>query len=254
MPLPFAASIGSLFTKTSNHSDPYRLSIPDMLAMDDEELGREFRKHGEWYRSNEHDHSVFHLAIVFLAIGMMILTVSLFFLFLTGARLLYHKPIGGSLSLCIAFLILTFLVLKVFSNWDFNRSTYGQRAKYKYDMFDVLKAGHGKQDPLDGFIGEIPSSSGSLLIYKQAISGIVAMYRGHDDGFTRSYSYRFSDDETGRMLRLILPVAYMMVSGVALDDDNYSILDRRTNLTEQAIDFRNAIVDKERLHTHKVIA
>ena len=191
---------------------------------------------------------------MFLAIGIMILTVSLFFLFLTGASLLYHKPIGGSLSLCMAFLILTFLVLEVFSNWDFNRSTYGQRAKHKYDMFDVLKAGHGKQDPLDGFISGIPSSSGSLLIYKQAISGIVAMYRGHDDGFTRSYSYRFSDDETGRMLRLILPVAYMMESGVALDADNYSILDRRTNLTEQAVGFRNAIVDKERLHTHKVTA
>lgn len=56
--------------------------------------------------------------------------------------------------------------------------------------------------------------------------------------------YRFSDDETGRMLRLILPVAYMMRSGVTLDDDNYSILDRKTNLTKQAIDFRNAILDK----------
>lgn len=70
------------------------------------------------------------------------------------------------------------------------------------------------------------------------------MYRGHDDGSTRSCSHRFSDDETGRMLRLILPVAYMMRSGVTLDDDNYSILDRKTNLAKQAIDFRNAILDK----------
>jgi len=254
MPLPFAASIGSLFAKTNHHSDPYRLSIPDMLAMDDEELGREFRKRGEWYRSNEHDHAVFNLAIIFLAIGMMILMVSLFFLFLTGARLLSHRPIGGPLSLCMAFLILTFLVLNVFSNWDYNRSTYGQRAKHRYDMFDVLKADHGKQDPLDGFISGIPSSSGPLLTYKQSISEIVAMYRGHDGGFTCSYSYRFSDDETGRMLRLILPVAYMMRSGVTLDDNSYSILDRKTNLTEQTINFRNAVVDKERLHTHKVTA
>lgn len=53
--------------------------------------------------------------------------------------------------------------------------------------------------------------------------------------------------EKGRLLKLIIPVMYMMREGVELNENNYVILDRKTGLTAKVVSFNEEFRETERL-------
>lgn len=245
--MAFFANVRRLFGKGRESN---RLDIRDMMSMSDEELGREFRKRGEWNASekgasiNDTVNSVMSLtpfecvlSIIMIAVGSSIS--------ITGAIV--------SFTLFIAIMGVTFLV---------GSSSSILRRKHKYDEFDNL--GHddnSEYEILYHFCNVLDHSyyekTSSLHKYRDNIIKAINRYHGYStikrfaDSYSylgssfqsdRDYRYRYTDTDIGRMLKLIIPVVYLE-QNTDFNEESFSELDHKLNLNNRLEEF-NKTIDK----------
>lgn len=243
--MAFFANVRRLFGKGRESN---RLDIRDMMSMSDEELGREFRKRGEWNASekgasiNDTVDSMMDLApfecglfLLMIAVGSCIST--------TGTLV--------SFALVLVLMGATALVCSLSSIL---------RRKHKYDEFDNL--GHddnSEYEILSHFCNVLGHSyyekTSSLNKYETSIIKAINRYHGYStieriaDSYLgssfqsdRDYRYRYTDTDIGRMLKLIIPVIYLE-QNTDFNEESFSELDRKLNLNNRLEEF-NKTIDK----------
>lgn len=243
--MAFFANVRRLFGKGRESN---RLGIKDMMSMSDEELGREFRKRGEW-NASEKGASIngtvdFMMSLTpFECILSIIMIIVGSFTSITGAIV--------SFALVMA---LTGVIVLVGSLSSI------LRRKHKYDEFDNL--GHDDNSAyeiLTHFCNVLGHSyyekTSPLHKYEANIIQAINRYHGYSTitrvadpysylylGSDRNYRYRYTDTDIGRMLKLIIPVIYLK-QNMDLNEESFSELDRKLNLNNRLEEF-NKTIDK----------
>ena len=248
--MAFFANVRRLFGKGRESN---RLDIRDMMSMSDEELGREFRKRGEWNASekgasiNDTVNSVMSLTPFECVLSIIMIDVGSS-ISITGAIV--------SFTLFIAIMGVTFLV---------GSSSSILRRKHKYDEFDNL--GHddnSEYEILYHFCNVLDHSyyekTSSLHKYRDNIIKAINRYHGYStikrfaDSYSylgssfqsdRDYRYRYTDTDIGRMLKLIIPVVYLE-QNTELNEKTFSELDRKFNLNHELDEFNKEIERKNK--------
>lgn len=243
--MAFFANVRRLFGKGRESN---RLGIKDMMSMSDEELGREFRKRGEW-NASEKGASIngtvdFMMSLTpFECILSIIMIIVGSFTSITGAIV--------SFALVLVLMGATALVGSLSSIL---------RRKHKYDEFDNL--GHDDNSAyeiLTHFCNVLGHSyyekTSPLHKYEANIIQAINRYHGYSTitrvadpysylylGSDRNYRYRYTDTDIGRMLKLIIPVVYLE-QNTDFNEESFSELDHKLNLNNRLEEF-NKTIDK----------
>lgn len=275
MRMSIMQSMKDWFSKPNKfgHHRPDRLSIQDMVSMSDEELGKEFKKYGEWKNSeknfyiNSITHNICFAGLLMGIDSLIVLAIGWFATFLVGVSHLVFLCAG-------AVLIMSILAVCFSASTKFMK--YAKK-KYGYDKFDVL----GFDDIFyyeifEYFIDSLKntgsaSNNESLSKYIHNICIAINRYHGYDDDGDNDYSnhivhivfssdayydyqyydYQYSDNETGRMLKLIIPIVYMK-QHVHFDGESFDELDKKLDLTNKVIAF-NEDIDRSKNEQQKRI-
>lgn len=221
----------------------HAMSLEEMMAMSAEELGRRFREHGDWYHSkkwnslNDKVEKLVCLPICTVAVCMLIVILIELFV-----KPLYNI-IFNMHAIVIIFGIYGLSIIILLAISDFFPSSFLKR-KCHYDEFDNLVRDNSKKgaeasslinfiDYLDNY-GEDDKET-SLGEYRNAMHDMIQMYYNH---------MLYTDEEIGRILKLMIPVAFMVNDGVKINIQNYEVLDIKYNLTEQAVELDKCLNDK----------
>ena len=248
------------------HHGSDRLSIQDMVSMSDEELGREFKKYGEWTDSEKNFH-IEDIAYIIHFAGLRTGLISLIVLVI-GWFATFHVGVSHLVFLCAGAVLIMSILAVCSVNTKFMKK-YAKK-KYGYDKFDVL----GFNDIFyyeifEHFIESLKntdssSNNESLSNYIHNICIAINRYHGYDDDGDNEYyfnhivgpsdayyGYHYSDNETGRMLKLIIPIVYMK-QHVHFDGESFDELDKKLDLTNKVIAF-NEDIDRRKNEQQKRI-
>ena len=246
--MAFFANVRRLFGKGRESN---RLDIRDMMSMSDEELGREFRKHGEWNASekgasiNDTVDSV--MSLTPFECGLILLMIA----------------VGSSISITGAIVSFALVLVLMGATALVGSLSSILKRKHKYDEFDNL--GHDDNlgyEILSHFCDSVYTSEKTSLLYKyrsniikatnryhgySTIKGIVDPHPQIFEGYPpiatdRDYHYRYTDTDIGRMLKLIIPVIYLE-QNMNLNEESFSELDHKLNLNNRLEEF-NKTIDK----------
>ena len=213
----------------------HAMSLEEMMAMSAEELGRRFREHGDWYHSKKWN-SLNDKVEKLVCLPLCTVAVCMLIVILTG---LFVKPLYNIIfnmhAIVIIFGIYGLSIIILLAISDFFSSSFLKR-KCHYDEFDNLVGDNSKKgadasslinfiDYLDNY--DKDDKETPLCEYRNAMHDMIQMHYDNEP---------YTDEEIGRILKLMIPVAFMVNDGVAIDIQNYSILDSKYNLTKQAVE------------------
>lgn len=226
----------------------HAISLEEMMVMSAEELGRRFREHGDWYHSKKWN-SLNDKVEKLVCLPLCTVAVCMLIVILTG---LFVKPLYNIIfnmhAIVIIFGIYGLSIIILLAISDFFPSSFLKR-KCHYDEFDNLVGDNSKKgadasslinfiDYLDNY--DKDDKETPLCEYRNAMHDMIQMHYDNEP---------YTDEEIGRILKLMIPVAFMVNDGVAIDIHNYSILDSKYNLTKQAVELDKhlkAEVDKRK--------
>lgn len=218
------------------------LSLTEMMAMDDEELGSRFQGYLDWRSTDSYLHAE-RIGRILLALEALLLS-SLYWPVLVGICYFFSSFAfpdwkSGWLFPSLVLIILSVCCFDLGFQADLDPSAAFLRRRYHGDEFDNLYEDSSmRYDLLAEFMEHFNaniSEDSSLGKYQNIISAANLMI----DESTNA--------EKGRLLKLIIPVMYMMREGVELNENNYAILDRKTGLTAKAVSFDEEFRETERL-------
>jgi len=232
-----------------------RLSIRDMMSMSDEELGREFRKHGEWNTSEKGEKCFWTIPLLasFASIGGLfsgVFTLGLLInsLFNPGLYLI------TSLSFAVT-VIMGYLCYFVSAD---SRLFSILKRRNKYDEFDGLGFDSKlRYEILTNFVhsmdAKLDTTTDSLSEYDSKITEAINHYHGYSMGGDdvidypsfNEYRYQYTDTDIGKMLKLIIPVIYLE-QNTELNEKTFSELDRKFNLNHELDEFNKEIERKNK--------
>ena len=231
-----------------------RLSIRDMMSMSDEELGREFRKHGEWKTSEKGEKSFLAVSLLFgfSIIGELIsdvFTLSLLINSLFNPGLYLMTSLSFAVTVIIGYLCyftcsgLMFSILKRRNKYD-EFDGLGFDSKLRYEILTNFV--HSMNAKLD-------TKTHSLSEYDFKITEAINHYHGYSIGghdvidypSVDQYRYQYTDTDIGRMLKLIIPVIYLE-QNTELNETTFSELDRKFNLNHELDEFNKEIERKNK--------
>lgn len=228
-----------------------RLSIRDMMSMSDEELGREFRNHGEWSTSEKGEKCSWTIPLLasFATIGGLFsgsaVIISLF------------EPVYHSVTWIFAVITAIMAYLCYFSFADSRLFSILKR-RNKYDEFDGLGFDSKlRYEILTNFVhsmdAKLDTKTDSLSEYDFKITEAINHYHGYSIGgydvidypSVDKYRYQYTDTDIGRMLKLIIPVIYLE-QNTELNEKTFSELDRKFNLNHELDEFNKEIERKNK--------
>lgn len=218
------------------------LSLTEMMAMDDEELGSRFQGYLDWRSTDSYLHAE-RIGRILLALEALLLS-SLYWPVLVGICYFFSSFAfpdwkSGWLFPSLVLIILSVCCFDLGFQADLDPSAAFLRRRYHGDEFDNLYEDSSmRYDLLAEFMEHFDtniSEDSPLGKYQNIISAANLMI----DESTNA--------EKGRLLKLIIPVMYMMREGVELNENNYAILDRKTGLTAKAVSFDEEFRETERL-------
>lgn len=218
------------------------LSLTEMMAMDDEELGSRFQGYLDWRSTDSYLHAE-RIGRILLALEVLLLS-SLYWPVLVGICYFFSSFAfpdwkSGWLFPSLVLIILSVCCSDLGFQADLDPSAAFLRRRYHGDEFDNLYEDSSmRYDLLDEFMKHFDtniSEDSPLGKYQNIISAANLMV----DESTNA--------EKGRLLKLIIPVMYMMREGVELNENNYAILDRKTGLTAKVVSFNEEFRETERL-------
>lgn len=216
------------------------LSLTEMMAMDDEELGDRFQGYLDW-RSTD---SYLHAERIWMALSKLefFLLSILYWPALVGICYFFSALPdwkSGWLFPSLVLIILSVCCSDLGAQADLDPSAAFLRRRYHGDEFDNLYEDSSmRYDLLAEFMEHFDtniSEDSPLGKYQNIISAANLMI---DES---------TNTEKGCLLKLIIPVMYMMDEGVELNENNYAILDRKTGLTAKAVSFNEEFRETERL-------
>lgn len=234
--------------------DSNRLSIKDMMSMSDEELGREFRNHGEWKTSEKGEKSFLAVSLLFgfSSIGGVIsgvFTLGLLINSLFNPGLYLITSLSFAVTVIIGYLCyfacsgLMFSILKRRNKYD-EFDGLGFDSKLRYEILTNFV--HSMDSKLD-------TKTHSLSEYDFKITEAINHYHGYSIGgydvidypSIVQYRYQYTDTDIGRMMKLIIPVIYLE-QNTELNEKTFSELDRKFNLNHELDEFNKEIERKNK--------
>ena len=229
---------------------PTVLSIKDMMSMSDEELGGEFSKCGEFNKTNSIDEVIaiiISFAFFIGAFSLITLLCGLFMkIFFSVSHLLF---IGSGSVLALSIIILIPCICYV-SSACFGKK-YTKRYAKHYE-FNVLSPDGWLYGVFESFVKSLKvkdmNRNGSLYRYIQNICEAINRYHGYQDNGSseiyknhdEKYDYQYSYEDIGRMLKLMLPVAYLK-QRTNFSEKSFNELDNQLDLTNKVMTFNDDI-------------
>lgn len=234
---------------------PTILSIKDMMSMSDEELGREFDKCGEWRIPNysSRESAVENIFVMGFFVGLISLIVLLGGWFMTIFFSVSHLLFIGAGSVLALAVIIMCLDVYLYSRAD----DYAKKKYDEYYEFNVLSPDGYLSGVFESFVKSLRvedlNSNGSLYRYIQNICEAINRYHGYQDNGSseiyknhdEKYDYQYLDEETGRMLKLLLPVAYLK-QRTNFSEKSFNELDNQLDLTNKVMAFNEDIEQRRK--------
>lgn len=188
------------------------MNFEEMMAMDDEDLGKKYRKSGNWKDSKSYRRLAF--LPMFICIPFVGYTISI--VLVTFARITESVfKITTDMNLA-AFGALTLITLFICCFAD---STPFFKRLFHYDHFDNLMT-DGNFDNFKSNMSYDKDADMGLSRYMNCFQQIVSNIQS------------CSDAEVGRLLKLMIPIAFMKNNGVHIDERNYSSINEQYHLTD----------------------
>lgn len=236
---------------------PTILSIKDMMSMSDEELGREFDKCGEWkyfLKKDSIEDSTLTTAWLAGLVGVISfaaiiagwlanLAFSVSYLFFIYA--------GSVLALSIIITGLSLYICHV-------SSAYIEKKYNRHYEFNVLSPEGCLSGVFESFVKSLKvkdmDCNGYLYRYIQNICEAINRYHGYQDNGSSEiynnnhdgkYDYQYSYEDIGRMLKLMLPVAYLK-QRTNFSEKSFNELDSQLDLTNKVMAFNEDIEQRRK--------
>ena len=248
--MAFISRIKRLFTHDGRK--PTILSIKDMMSMSDEEIGREFSKCGEWRIPNYSDlESAFeNIFVMEFFIGLISLITLLGGWFMTIFFSVSHLLFIGAGSVLALAVIIMCLDVYLYSRAD----DYAKKKYDKYYEFNVLSPDGYLSGVFESFVKSLRiedlhfNGHGPLYRYILNICEAINKYHGYQDNGSseiykdhrEKYDYQYSYEDIGRMLKLMLPVAYLK-QRTNFSEKSFNELDNQIGLTSKLLKFNDDI-------------
>lgn len=236
---------------------PTVLSIKDMMSMSDEELGREFSKCGEWKYFLKKDFIEDSTLTTAWLAGLVGLTS--FAVIIAGwlanlvfsVSYLFFIYAGSVLALSIIITGLSLYICHV-------SSAYIEKKYNKHYEFNVLSPEGCLSGVFESFVKSLNvkdmDCNGSLYRYIQNICEAINRYHGYQDNGSSEiynnnhdgkYDYQYSYEDIGRMLKLMLPVAYLK-QRTNFSEKSFNELDSQLDLTNKVMAFNEDIEQRRK--------
>lgn len=197
------------------------MSFEEMMAMDDEDLGKKYKESGNWEDSKTYRRLIFFPMTVFIPfVGSMISVVLVTFTWITEP--VFKIIMNMNLVAVGALTVITLFIC------CFAESTPFCKRLFHYDHFDNLMT-DGNFDNFKSNISYDKDAGTGLSRYMNCFQKIVSNIQS------------CSDAEVGRFLKLMIPIAFMKRNGVRIDERNYSSINEQYHLTDGIINLVNDI-------------
>ena len=188
------------------------MSFEEMMAMDDEDLGKKYKDSGNWEDSKTYRRLIFFpMTVLIPFVGSMISVVLVTFTWITVP---VFKIIMNMNSVAVGALAVITLFICCFAD-----STPFFKRLFHYDHFDNLMT-DGNFDNFKSNMSYDKDADMGLSRYMNCFQQIVSNIQS------------CSDAEVGRLLKLMIPIAFMKNNGVHIDERNYSSINEQYHLTD----------------------
>ena len=188
------------------------MSFEEMMTMDDEDLGKKYRESGDWEDSKTYRRLIFFpMTVLIPFVGSMISVVLVTFTWITEP--VFKIIMNMNLAAVGALAVITLFIC------CFAESTPFCKRLFHYDHFDNLMT-DGNFDNFKSNMSYDKNADTSLSRYMNCFQKIVSNIQS------------CSDAEVGRLLKLMIPIAFMKRNGVSIDDRNYSSINEQYHLTD----------------------
>lgn len=188
------------------------MSFEEMMTMDDEDLGKKYRESGNWKDSKTYRRlAFFPMIIVVPFIGTIISIVLPAFIWITEP---VFKIIMNMNSVAVGALAVIVLIVCYLADY-----TPFFKRLFHHDNFDNLMT-DGNFDNFKSNISPDKDADTCLNRYMNCFQQIVSNIQS------------CSDAEVGRLLKLMIPIAFMKNNGVHIDERNYSSINEQYHLTD----------------------
>lgn len=188
------------------------MSFEEMMAMDDEDLGKKYKDSGNWEDSKTYRRLIFFpLTVLIPFVGDMISVVLVTLTWITEP--VFKIIMNMNLVAVGALTVITLFIC------CFAESTPFCKRLFHYDHFDNLMT-DGNFDNFKSNISYDKDADTGLSRYMNCFQKIVYNIQS------------CSDAEVGRLLKLMIPIAFMKRNGVHIDERNYSSINEQYHLTD----------------------
>lgn len=188
------------------------MSFEEMMAMDDEDLGKKYKDSGNWEDSKTYRRLIFFpMTVLIPLVGSMISVVLVTFTWITVP---VFKIIMNMNLVAVGALAVITLFICCFAD-----STPFFKRLFHYDHFDNLMT-DGNFDNFKSNMSYDKDADMGLSRYMNCFQQIVSNIQS------------CSDAEVGRLLKLMIPIAFMKNNGVHIDERNYSSINEQYHLTD----------------------
>lgn len=188
------------------------MSFEEMMAMDDEDLGKKYKDSGNWEDSKTYRRLIFFpMTVLIPFVGSMISVVLVTFTWITVP---VFKIIMNMNLVAVGALAVITLFICCFAD-----STPFFKRLFHYDHFDNLMT-DGNFDNFKSNMSYDKDADMGLSRYMNCFQQIVSNIQS------------CSDAEVGRLLKLMIPIAFMKNNGVHIDERNYSSINEQYHLTD----------------------
>lgn len=208
------------------------MSFEEMMAMDDEDLGKKYKDSGNWEDSKTYRRLIFFpMTVLIPFVGSMISVVLVTFTWITVP--VFKIIMNMNLVAVGALAVITLFIC------CFVDSTPFFKRLFHYDHFDNLMT-DGNFDNFKSNISYDKDAGTGLSRYMNCFQKIVSNIQS------------CSDAEVGRLLKLMIPIAFMKRNGVRIDEGNYSSINEQYRLTDRIITLVNDIearMEQERVQS-----
>ena len=197
------------------------MSFEEMMAMDDEDLGKKYKDSGNWEDSKTYRRLIFFpMTVLIPFVGSMISVVLVTFTWITVP---VFKIIMNMNLVAVGALAVITLFICCFAD-----STPFFKRLFHYDHFDNLMT-DGNFDNFKSNMSYDKDADMGLSRYMNCFQKIVSNIQS------------CTDAEVGRLLKLMIPIAFMKRNGVRIDERNYSSINEQYHLTDGIINLVNDI-------------
>ena len=213
------------------------MSFEEMMTMDDEDLGKEYRKSGDWKHSETYQKTgatLLGISVSMLFIEAIVLSIMLVLTFKSPSIFL---PRFNSVSPSMLIVCAVGIFLCVYSLSDLTLF----KKMFHYERFNNLMDG-GYFDNFKSNMSYDEDAGTGLSRYMNCFQKIVPNIQS------------CSDAEVGRLLKLMIPIVFMKSNGVHIDERNYSSINEQYHLTDRIITLVNDIearMERERVQSGK---